>query len=94
MQTNEFYRVPISAITNIPNGDASPNLVEAVKMLGRTMNPTYVVSSGFNPETYEEMFIIIHNGKIVEAALLANLEYVDAFVIDQESISTIKEMFS
>lgn len=93
MNSNEFYRIPVASLTNVETGNASQNLVAAVKSVGRTMNPVIVIKKGMNADTYEMMYEVVHNNKMAEAAKLAGLEYVDAFVVDAKNVEAIKAMF-
>jgi len=89
----EFFRIPTTALLNVPTGEAAPNLVGVVKAVGRTVNPVIVVAKGRNPETYEPQYEIVLNGAMAEAARLAGLETVDAFVIDAKDIEAVAKMF-
>lgn len=89
----EFYRIPVSALVNIPTGDASSNLVTAVGKMGRTIKPVIVVKVGMNTDTYEMEYRIIMNGEMAEAAFLAGIETVDAFQIDEADAETVAKMF-
>jgi len=89
----EFFRIPVTALVNIPNGDASKNLVVAVKAMGRTVKPVIVISKGMNKETYENEYEIVLNGEMAEAAKLAEVETVDAFVVDAKDIETVAKLF-
>lgn len=89
----EFYRIPVTALVNVPNGDASSNLVAAVKGLGRTVKPVIVAQIGMNKETYEMEYEILLNGEMAEAAKLAGVETVDAFAIDRADVEKVAKMF-
>lgn len=91
---NEFYRIPVSGLINIPSdGDTEPTAVAAAKLLGRTMNPVIVVKRGMNAETFEAQYEIVHNNAVAEVAVLAGLAYVDAFVVAPKDILTVKNLF-
>ncbi len=90
---SEFYRIPTTALVNIPTGDASSNLVAIVKGLGRTIKPVIVTKIGVNRETYEMEYRIVLNGEMAEAAKLAGVESVDAFQIDESDIETVAKLF-
>lgn len=89
----EFFRIAIADLVNIPNGDASKNLVAAVKMMGRNVKPVIAVKVGMNKETYATEYEIVLNGEMAEAAKLAEMETVDAFVIDRKDIETVAKLF-
>lgn len=89
----EFYRIPVSALINIPTGDASSNLVAAVGAMGRTIKPVIVTKIGVNRETYEMEYRIVMNGEMAEAAKLTGVETVDAFQIDEKDIATVAKLF-
>lgn len=94
MQTNEFYRIPLSGIVNIPNdGDVEPIAVAAAKRFGRTMNPVIVIKRGMHAETFETLYEIVYNNSMAEVAVLAELEYVDAFLVDHKDILAAKDLF-
>lgn len=93
MNTNEFYRIPVSALKNIGTGDAGSFAVMAAKKLGRTMNPVVVVAAGMNKETFEMMYEIVHNNAMAQVAELAELEYVDAFLVKAEDVEMVKQLF-
>lgn len=92
MQTNEFYRIAIASLTNIPTGFAKERQVAAAKTLGRTMNPIYVVSTGMNKETFEVMYEIVINDAMAEVAQLAGHEYVDGYIIKVEDVDAVKDL--
>jgi hypothetical protein len=73
MNTNEFYRIPVSALKNIGTGDASSFAVAAAKKLGRTMNPVVVTLKGMNAETFELEYAIVHNNAMAQVAQLAGI---------------------
>ncbi len=89
----EFYRIPVTALVNIPTGDASQNLVAAVGAMGRTIKPVIVTKIGVNRETYEMEYRIVMNGEMAEAAKLAGVETADAFQIDEKDIATVAKLF-
>lgn len=93
MQTNEFYRIPVSAIKNIATGNATSFQVNAAKKMGRTMNPVVVTLKGLNAETFEMEFSIATNGVMAEVAKLAGLGYVDAFLVKAEDVDAVKDLF-
>ena len=93
MQTNEFYRIPVNAIVNIATGNATSFQVNAAKRLGRTMNPVVVTLKGLNKETFEMEFSVATNGAMAEVAKLAGLEFVDAFLVNEEDVDAVKELF-
>lgn len=94
MKANEFYRIPLSGLVNIPNaGDIEPIAVAAAKTFGRTMNPIIVIKRGVNTETFEMLYEIVHNNEMAEVAKVAGLEYVDAFLVDPKDILTAKNLF-
>lgn len=94
MKPNEFYRIPLTSLVNIPSdGDTEPTAVAAAKHFGRTMNPVIVIKRGMNTETFEMMYEIVYNNAVAEVAVLAGLEYVDAFVVDVKDELTAKDLF-
>ena len=93
MNSNEFYRIPVSAIIGIATGNAKPFQVAAAKQMGRTMNPIVVVAAGMNAETYEMQYRIATNGIMAEVAKLAGLEFVDAFLVKTEDVEMVKQLF-
>ena len=93
MNTNEFYRIPVSAIVDISTGNATSFQVNAARRLGRTMNPVVVTLKGLNKETFEMEFSVATNGIMAEVATLAGLEFVDAFLVDAKDVDTVKDLF-
>lgn len=93
MNTNEFYRIPVASIVDIGTGNAKHFQVAAAKRLGRTMNPVVVTLAGMNRETFLQEFSIATNGVMAEVALLAGLEFVDAYLVDVTDVETVKDLF-
>lgn len=95
MQPNEFYRIPLSGIVNVPSdGDIEPIAITAAKRFGRTMNPVIVIRRGMHAETFETLYEIVYNNSMAEVAKLAGLEYVDAFLVDVKDALTAKDLFA
>jgi hypothetical protein len=93
MNTNEFYRIPVSALKNIGSGDASSFAVMAAQKLGRTMNPVVVTLKGMNQETFEMEYTIEHNNVMAQVAKAAGLEFVDAFLVKAADVEMAKQLF-
>lgn len=89
----EYGRIPTSALVNIETGNASSNLVAAVKAVGGNAKPIIAAKIGMNKETYEMEFKILLNGEMAEAVKLAGIEFVNAFIINESELPAVTKMF-